>query len=220
MTLHSKMILAALLLALPLPSHASERDDSPKVVVIDQGDAIEIDGGQRHRTRVFGHGNRAWLGIDLIEVTPELRVHWGAPKDAGVLVGTVEKDGPAARAGVQVGDLVTSIDGKRVSETRELIRAMRDKNAGDAVQLDLSRQGASKSLRVTVAARPERDFEISGFGPRLEREIERSLPREFSRWVDAPDGVRGGRTDEMRRIRERVESLEKRLRDLEGKGAH
>ncbi len=222
MTFHSKAMLAALLLAFPLPSPARGDGEKPKVVVMDHGDTIEVDGGRRHHVRIAGRGNRAWLGIDLIEVTPELRAHWGAPRDAGVLVGTIDKDGPAERAGVQVGDLVTAIDGERVSSPLELIRAMREKNAGQSVKLELSRNRGSKSVNVQVAARPERDFEISGFGPRLEREIERNLGRELSRdWsFEMPERFRSGRPDEMHRLRERLEGLEKRLKELEGKRGH
>ena len=222
MTFHSKAMLTALLLAFPLPSPARGDGDKPKVVVMDHGDTIEVDGGRRHRVRIAGRGNRAWLGIDLIEVTPELRAHWGAPRDSGVLVGAVEKDSPAERAGVQVGDLVTAIDGARVSEPWELIRAMREKNAGDSVKLDLSRNRASKTVSVQVAARPEREFEISGFGDGLAREIERNVGREISRnWAfEAPDRPRGGRPDEMRRLSDRLEGLDRRLKELEEKRAH
>jgi len=57
-------------------------------------------------------GKRAYVGISLTELTPELREFFGAPKDAGVLVSSVAENGPAAKAGVRVGDVITSANGK------------------------------------------------------------------------------------------------------------
>src|SRR5262245_15606747 len=54
--------------------------------------------------RIGGKHAGGFLGVQLIGITPELRQHYGVPKDAGVLVGAVEADSPAAKAGIQVGD--------------------------------------------------------------------------------------------------------------------
>ncbi len=83
------------------------RDDLPRVV------------------RFHGHRGGGYLGVRSIEMTPELRQHFGAPKDAGVLVGTVEPESPAAKAGIQVGDILTAVDGEGVGSTRALSRSVR-----------------------------------------------------------------------------------------------
>ena len=44
-----------------------------------------------------------YLGVELVDLTPELREHFGAPRDVGVMVGRVEPGSPAARAGLEVG---------------------------------------------------------------------------------------------------------------------
>ena len=54
-----------------------------------------------------------YIGVRPVEMTPDLRIHFGAPKEAGVFVGKVEKDSPAAKAGLQVADIVTTADGEK-----------------------------------------------------------------------------------------------------------
>ena len=89
-----------------------------------------------------------YIGIRPLEMTPELRTHFGAPKESGVFVGTVEKDSPAAKAGLQVGDIVTSADGEKVDRKRDLVRTIRRKKEGDTVT---SAPGCGGSTCVTRA---------------------------------------------------------------------
>src|SRR5580765_8248340 len=99
-----KALLATALFAIPLAAGRFAADDRlPRAVVSGGGDIASTDGDavvvQAPRVRVHRFDRRSRLGISLVDITPELRSHFGAPKDAGVLVGSVEKDSPAARAG-------------------------------------------------------------------------------------------------------------------------
>jgi membrane-associated protease RseP (regulator of RpoE activity) len=110
-----------------------------------------------------------YIGVRPLEMTPELRAHFGAPKEAGVFVGTVEKDSPAAKAGLQVGDIVTSADGEKIERRRDLVRTIRRKNEGDTVQIEVVRDRSAKTFAVTVAEREDGRVRMGEFGPRTRR---------------------------------------------------
>ena len=120
-----------------------------------------------------------YIGIRPLEMTPELRTHFGAPKEAGVFVGTIEKDSPAAKAGLQVGDIVTSADGEKVDRKRDLVRTIRRKKEGDTVKIELVRDRATKTLTVTVVEREDSRIRVGDFGPGMRR-FQMRHPRDHS----------------------------------------
>jgi membrane-associated protease RseP (regulator of RpoE activity) len=164
-------------------------------VLIDDGEALGV--------------KRAYIGVAMVDLTPELREFFGAPKDAGVLVSSLTDNGPAAKAGLRVGDVITAVNGKPVESMREVVSAMRDKHAGDAIRIDTVRGKAKQSI---VATAEERDLSdrIREFKlPMLENMKGTVLPRgEWKAFVNSPD------TDELRA---RIRELENRLQDLEKK---
>ena len=105
-----------------------------------------------------------FLGVELTETTPELREHLGGPRDAGVLVSRIQEESPAAEAGLQVGDIVTAVDGETVESARDLRHAIASREAGAAVKIDLYRDGRAEQVTATLAKREPRDF-MKYFGP-------------------------------------------------------
>src|SRR4029453_10756644 len=105
-----------------------------------------------------------YIGVRPIPMTPELRKHFGAPEDAGVFVGSVEKDGPAEKAGLAVGDIVTAVDGNAIASPRELSRAVRHKKDGETIQVEVLRGGSKKTLAGKVAERPHDEMRIGDLG--------------------------------------------------------
>src|SRR5262245_28362440 len=91
---------------------------------------------------------RGRLGIQVQPMTPELREHMKAPADAGVLVVRVDADSPAAEAGLQVGDIVTSAGGERVDAPHALILRVAKVPAGERLAIGLVREGRSLELEV------------------------------------------------------------------------
>lgn len=153
-----------------------------------------------------------FIGVRPIEMTPELRQHFGAPKDAGILVGSVEPDGPAAKAGLQVGDIVTRIDGDPIESTRELVRLVRHKKGGETIAVELFRNKTSKRLTVTVAERRDREIRI---GELPTRDWAREWSRDWSRgWNWQP---RAPEAETPRDLEKRLDDLEKKLKQLEGR---
>src|SRR5262249_3455797 len=76
-----------------------------------------------------GAGNGR-LGVRITSMTAELRKFFGAAEDRGVLVSQVDKDSPAASAGLRAGDVIIEIDGKKVDDTDDVVEAMADKDTG------------------------------------------------------------------------------------------
>jgi membrane-associated protease RseP (regulator of RpoE activity) len=160
---------------------------------------------------------RAFLGVQLIEMTPALRQHFGAPKEAGVMVGSVEDDGPAARAGLRVADIVTAIDGHATEDPGELREQVRGHKAGDTVKLDVLRERKAETVRVTLAERDIRELDVF----KLARGAFKWNGEDVKRWRKAMERFRAlegdlprlerGLEERMKALDERMEQLEKRL---------
>lgn len=119
-----------------------------------EGDAMNWVGhGGVHAFSMPHHGKGGFLGVATTELTPELRSHFGVPEEAGVLVAKVVDDSAAARAGVQVGDILTAVAGGAVESTGDLIRAVRKLEPGSAVDLELWRDGTLQTLGATLGER-------------------------------------------------------------------
>ena len=80
--------------------------------------AMEVQG----QLRQFGRVSRGRIGVVIQEVSKELAESFGLQKPVGALVNAVEKGGPAEKAGVEAGDIITKFDGKLVSSSNELPR--------------------------------------------------------------------------------------------------
>ncbi len=133
--------------------------EEPQVMVFEgEGEGLM----HRRAGRLLGRG---FLGIETVGLTPELREHFGAPKEAGVLVSRVAADSPAAQAGIKVGDVLSSVDGENVGSSWDLAAKIRPHDQGDNLTVEVIRNGRPVSLRATVG---QRDREVVDLAPMLE----------------------------------------------------
>ena len=209
-------LLLSLLLASPaglggLASvEANDAGDGGARVVFLGEDDVELDGDGPLVVRV---GSRNFIGLTLQDIGPSLRAHFGAPREHGVLVEDVVSDSPAAKAGVQVGDVIVSVDGDPVRWSGDLSREIRGKKAGDAVELEIVRNGAARKLSVTVEERKSKDrlidLDLGDLPDHIRRHSwkdgDKVRPFVMRNWQDLPD------------LRDRLEELEKRVKELEKK---
>jgi serine protease Do len=100
--------------------------------------------------RKFGVARRGWIGVRIQPVTSEIAEGLNLGSTRGALVADVTAGGPAARAGLQNGDLVVGFDGKPVADDRALPRIVADTPIGKTVNIDLLRKGRKSTLRITV----------------------------------------------------------------------
>ncbi len=97
-----------------------------------------------------GRVERGWLGVAVQDQVPEP----GQRGRRGVLVQGVERNSPAARAGLRQGDLVTALNGENLETSRALIRTVAGTAPGQNVRLTFQREGRSQEVSVQVARRP------------------------------------------------------------------
>ena len=88
-------------------------------------------------------------------MTPELARAFELPRDAaGVIIAGVMRDGPAARGGLRVGDIVQSVNGRRVADTNGLLSEIAQVPPGQRATLGILRSGKPAELAVVVGTRP------------------------------------------------------------------
>ncbi len=176
--------------------------------------------------------HRGYLGAALTELSPELRAHFGAPEEAGVLVARVEADSPAAAAGLAVGDVITALDGQRVATSFDLRRRVRAMDEGARATLEVVRGGRVLALPVTIVERELPEVDLRRFlwhGPgagahpgepfvyRLDPEAVNEAVTELKERFAVPEirrdviRLRGAEGELERRIAE----LEQRIAELE-----
>jgi serine protease Do len=102
-----------------------------------------------------GKVTRGWLGVMIQKVTPELAQSFNLPQSVGALVADVVDGGPAAKAGLLRGDVITTFDGTTIHDMHELPRLVANTPVGKQVKVDASRQGKAKTFMVTIVALKE-----------------------------------------------------------------
>jgi S1-C subfamily serine protease len=148
------------------------------------GFAVPIDTAREVVSQIEQHGEvkHAYLGISGGSITPQLAKALKLPEEEGVLVNEVVKGGPADQAGIKGGDtsatiegasfrlggdVITAIDGKKISGMEEVINAVNSASPGDKMELTVDRDGGSKTIAVTLGVRPAsaEDTQAGPVGP-------------------------------------------------------
>ncbi len=105
---------------------------------------------------ILEHGRvrRGWLGLEPQDITPDLAQAFGLKDTRGAIVARILPGGPAARAGVRVGDVIRSLDGQPVEDAYDLVNRLAPLPADSTARLALLRQGKTLTLDVRVGVRP------------------------------------------------------------------
>ena len=104
----------------------------------------------------YGRVRRAILGVSIQDLRPEDAQAAGLKEIRGALVGgpTPGQESPAAKAGIEAGDVIVAIDGEQIERVAQLQRLIRSHKPGDVVQVEVMRFGAKKSFKVKLIEAP------------------------------------------------------------------
>src|SRR5258705_4365350 len=101
-----------------------------------------------------GAVSRGWIGVQIQPVTQDIADSMGLKQAEGALVADPQKDGPAAKAGVSSGDIITAVNGQSIKDARELARIIGGLAPGSAVKLDVLHKGKSKVVNLNLGQLP------------------------------------------------------------------
>jgi S1-C subfamily serine protease len=101
-----------------------------------------------------GRARHAFMGIQPGDLTPEIAKQLGVDATSGVVVLDVVSGGPAAKAGMQPGDVITAMNGKQVSNVEDFLSVLRPLSPGVTVTVDYLRGQAKREAKVVLADRP------------------------------------------------------------------
>ena len=228
-----RLLLALVLAALVLPAAAeppAEGDARTKRVIVkvktsDDGSGephvFHFQGDPRVQVIDLEEGGfgqmleRGYLGVELTTLTPELRSHFGAPAEAGLLVARVEPDSPAARAGVRVGDVLTAVNGETIDSIHDLQHRIGGLKTGDLAAIEVIRDGRLETVNATIEVRERPQIDVRRF---IHRAGEEGAPFvwQFEGGEDMPEIMEGVR-QRLQVLRGHEGDLLKRLQEMEQK---
>ncbi|OEC35506.1 serine protease DegS [Pseudomonas cuatrocienegasensis] len=105
---------------------------------------------------IIEHGQviRGWLGIEVQPLTPDLAESFGLKGRPGIVVAGIYRDGPAAKAGLQPGDLIFSIDGEAAGDGRRSMNQVARTRPGEKISIEVMRNGKPMTLTAEIGVRP------------------------------------------------------------------
>jgi serine protease Do len=101
-----------------------------------------------------GSVTRGWIGVQIQPVTAEIAESIGLKKAEGALVSDPQANGPAAKAGIEAGDVITAVNGAAVKDARDLAKQIGSIAPGTSVKLTVWRKGEEKNLSVSLGELP------------------------------------------------------------------
>lgn len=106
--------------------------------------------GVIEQLKTLGHTRRGWIGVKIQTVTPEIAKGLGLDAPRGALVSGVTENGPAAKAGVTIGDVIVAFDDKDVPEMQRLPRIVAETPVDKSAPMKIVRKGHETTVNVKV----------------------------------------------------------------------
>ena len=105
---------------------------------------------------------RGWLGVQVQPVTKGIADSLGLKKAEGAMVDEPQNGSPAAKAGIQSGDVITALNGTTIKDSRDLAQKVAMLAPGSSAKLDILRKGESKTITVTLGEMPNQQQANAG----------------------------------------------------------
>jgi serine protease Do len=120
------------------------------------GFAIPIDMAEKviKQLKQNGEVTRGWFGVSVQDVKGDLAEYYGAKGQTGVLVAAVTPGDPAEKAGIKAQDIITEVNGKKMTTSRDLTTLVAGLGVGDRAEVKVLRGGEPKTLEVEIGKRP------------------------------------------------------------------
>jgi serine protease Do len=134
-----------------------------------------------------GKVTRGWIGVQIQEVTPDLVEDLGLQAPRGALVAEPQPGAPAAKAGIESGDVIVSVNGKEAHDSREVARIISGLPPGTSATIGVIRKGQEKSFSIMLGNLP--DQREANVNPETPRQKGTSVPRLGASVAPAADGV-------------------------------
>jgi serine protease Do len=100
--------------------------------------------------REFGETRRGWIGVRIQQIDDAIAESLGIGKARGALIAGVNDNGPAAKGGIQTGDVIVKFDGREIKDMRDLPKVVADTQVGKTVEVVYLRKGKEQSARLTL----------------------------------------------------------------------
>jgi serine protease Do len=107
-----------------------------------------------NQLKASGKITRGWLGIAIQEITKELAESFGMKNTNGALVAGIVKSGPAEKSGLETGDVILKFDGKTITSSADLPRAVGATKPGKVAAVEILRKNVAKTINITVGEMP------------------------------------------------------------------
>ncbi len=143
---------------------------------------IEVAMDVSAQLKTKGRVSRGWLGVLIQDVTHDLAPTFGMTQPRGALVAQVLPDSPAAGAGIQVGDVILSYNGKEVPTSSDLPPLVGTTQVGESSRLQVLRKGAPVTLEIRIAELPDED-QSAGARDDKGRALEQGKPNRVGMMV-------------------------------------
>ena len=142
-----------------------------------------------------GKVTRGYLGVSIQGITPDLAKAFNLPSAEGALVGDVTPDSPGAKAGLQKGDVITSLNGQKIADYTDLRLRISQTPPGTSVNLEVYRNGQKQQMKATLVEFPEKAETAQnapeGETPTLEGVQVENLSNDIAQQLNLPAGTRG-----------------------------
>ena len=177
---------------------------APEAAVEVQAQAVEVQ-GQAVPAPAAKAEVKPFLGLGACPVPGFLGKHLNLPADSGVMIRSLAPDGPAAKAGFTVDDVITKVDGKAVASHREMADSFLTKKPGDDVEFDFIHEGKPGKRAVKLGARAAAQAKAGGGGPEI---------KVLEGQLNLPGGINGNLGQDLEK-RMQAE-MEKALKNMGG----
>lgn len=131
---------------------------------------IDLEALARHEDNLFTIRSGGFLGVQIQDLSPQLRKYFRVKSELGVLVSEVVKDSPAEKAGILAGDVIIMVEKKKISSSSDLTRKIRTENPDSKIQLTLIRKGRKKTVTAVLGTN-QQSFSWMGRMPGMKKHV-------------------------------------------------